>query len=147
MLRSGFERFLKQDMNISHKLVETLAAGVARDDRIVFAYLYGSALENQDARDVDIAVYIQNSVDPLLLCADTALALSKETGIPPDTFDVRVINEIVERGDVFGLLYLRNVLETGRLLADKDPDLRGSVLDRYGLRYRECEGLIQEVLA
>lgn len=135
-------------MNITLERVDAFTAVLARDDRIVFAYLYGSALENgQDARDADIAVYARAGVDPLLLSADTALSLSAETGIPPDSFDIRVINDIVTGGDVFGLLYLRNVLEHGTLLVDKDQGLRGDVLEHYGFRYRECEGLIQEVLA
>jgi hypothetical protein len=54
---------------------------------------------------------------------------------------------LVERGDVFGLLYLRNVLQTGRILVDKNPAARSDFLERYGTRFRECEGLMQEVLA
>lgn len=127
--------------------LDAFKRGLARDDRVVFAYLYGSALGGGQTRDVDLAVYAADGVDPLLLSADTALELSRETGIPPDDFDVRVINEVVERGDVFGLLYLRDVFQQGLLLDDKDFDRRGDVLERFGYRYRECEGLIQEVLA
>lgn len=133
-------------MKITPELFDILAMCMARDERVVFAYLYGSALEQQDARDIDMAVYARDHDNPFALCADTAMALSRDSGIPPDVFDIRVINDIVGHGDLFGLLYLRNVLERGRLLTDKDPDLRGDVLERYGLRYRECEGLIQEVL-
>ncbi len=134
-------------MLISSLHLDAFKQALARDDRIVFAYLYGSALEGGHARDVDIAVYARDGVDPFLLSADTALDLSRDTGIPPDDFDIRVINHVVERGDVFGLLYLRDVFQQGLLLDDKDSDQRGDVLERFGYRYRECEGLIQEVLA
>ena len=134
-------------MQIISRHLETIKQGIARDDRIVFAYLYGSALEDTGARDIDIALYARDGVDPFLLSADTALGLSTDTGIPPDDFDIRVINDVVEHGDVLGLLYLRTVFQQGMLLHDKDPDLRGDVLERFGYRYRECEGLIQEVLA
>ena len=127
--------------------INAFKRGLSRDDRIVFVYLYGSALGGGQARDVDLAVYAADGVDPFLLSADTALVLSRETGIAPDDFDVRVINDVVERGDVFGLLYLRDVFQQGLLLDDKDSDRRGDVLERFGYRYRECEGLIQEVLA
>jgi uncharacterized protein len=127
--------------------LDAFRQALASDDRIVFAYLYGSALEGGQASDVDIAVYARDGVDPFLLSADTALDLSRDTGIPPDDFDIRVINTVVDHGDVFGLLYLRDVFQQGLLLDDKDPDRRGDVLERFGYRYRECEGLIQEVLA
>lgn len=134
-------------MQLSSQHIDAFKRGLARDDRIVFAYLYGSALGGGQARDVDLAVYAADGVDPFLLSADTALDLSRETGIPPDDFDVQVINDVVEGSDVFGLLYLRDVFQQGLLLEDKDPGRRGDVLDRFGYRYRECEGLIQEVLA
>jgi len=57
------------------------------------------------------------------------------------------LNSLVEHGDIFGLLYLRNVLRAGRILVDKDPKARSDFLERYGTRFRECEGLMQEVLA
>jgi hypothetical protein len=56
-------------------------------------------------------------------------------------------NGIIEHGDVFALLYLRNVPSEGNVLVDKAPDARSDFIERYGTRFRECEGLMQEVLA
>jgi hypothetical protein len=75
------------------------------------------------------------------------ISLHKKIGRPSDDFDVRIVNEIIEKGDIFALLYLRNVLENGQLLINKDHDIHAEFLERYGLKYRECEGLINEVLA
>jgi hypothetical protein len=44
------------------------------------------------------------------------------------------------------LLYLKNVLEANRLLLDKLPAARADLLERYGSRFRECEGFMQEVV-
>ncbi len=85
--------------------------------------------------------------DPHILSADLKVDLYKKTGIAPDCFDVRILNTLVESGDIFGLLYLRNVLTANRVLVDKNPQARGDFLERYGTRFRECEGLMQEVLA
>jgi len=41
---------------------------------------------------------------------DLKLALSEKTGKSPDLFDVRVINHLIQKGDLFSLLYLRDVL-------------------------------------
>lgn len=120
---------------------------LSENDRILFAYLYGSTLSGGKGNDIDIAVYTKADEDPHRLSADLKIALYKETGLAPDAFDVRILNDLTERADIFGLLYLKNVLEGGRVLVDKEPDVRLAFIERYGFRFRECEGLMQEVLA
>jgi len=127
--------------------IDAIIAALKSDKSVRFAYLYGSAAEGGKGRDIDIAVFAANDVDPYKLSADLKVELHKKTGIAPDRFDVRILNSLIEKGDVFGLLYLRNVLEHGKLLVDKNPPARGDFLERYGTRFRECEGLMQEVLA
>lgn len=117
------------------------------DERILFAYLYGSSVSGEKGNDIDIGVYTKANEDPHRLSADLKIAFHKETGLTPDAFDVRILNGLNKRSDIFGLLYLKNVLGDGRVLVDKVPDVRSDFLERYGLRFRECEGLIQEVLA
>jgi predicted nucleotidyltransferase len=112
----------------------------------VFAYLYGSFVESPQGRDIDIAVYAREDEDPFGLSADLKIALHKATGLPPDIFDVRIINDLEKQADPFGLLYLKNVLHKDGLLVDKDPSARADFLERYGTRYRECEGFIAEVV-
>ena len=114
---------------------------------VVFAYLYGSSTAGKAGKDIDIAVYTAPGRDPYRISADLKHKLYKETGLPPDAFDIRVLNEVGAHGDIFGLLYLKNVLEEGRVLVDKAPEVRTDFLEHYGTRYRECEGLIREVLA
>lgn len=118
------------------------------DPRVIFGYLYGSFLEDPaNARDVDMAVYSCPGVDPFALCADLKISLYQATGFPADRFDVRVINEVVSKGDLFTLVFLRRLLATGVLLLDRDADKKGDFLEAYGMKYRECEGLIGELLA
>jgi hypothetical protein len=92
-------------------------------------------------------VYSAEHADFHQLSADLKIALHKKTGLSPETFDVRVLNGVAEQCDVFGLLYLKNVLCENQLLIDRDPEMRSDFLERYALRFRECEGLVQEVLA
>jgi predicted nucleotidyltransferase len=120
---------------------------LTKDVRAIFAYLYGSTLSGSQGNDVDIAVFADSEVDRHLLSADLKIDLHRETGIPPDDFDIQVINGILETGDIFALLYLKNVLEQGIVLVDKDFEARSDFIERYGLKFRECEGLMQEVLA
>ncbi len=134
-------------MQASKELIPAVIQELSQDDRVVFAYLYGSIAEDGIGNDIDVAVYSQSDSDPHLLSADLKIVLHRETGLPPDIFDIRIINRLAEEGDIFSLLYLRRVLSTNFLLVDKNPDIRSDYLERYGSRYRECEGLIHEVLA
>jgi len=121
---------------------------LAADPRAIFGYLYGSCLEDPaKARDVDIAVYSSPGTDLFVLSADLRISLYRATGVPADRFDVRVINEMVAKGDLFGLVFLRRLFATGVLLLDRDMDKKGDFLEAYGMKYRECEGLIGELLA
>ena len=131
----------------SEQVVDAIVKVLAKDDRVIFAYLYGSMVCEGTGNDIDLAVFPESQADSYSLAVDLKIDLSKATGMPPDTFDVRILNEIIEKGDIFALLYLRNVLEGGQLLVDKAPEIRADFLERYGLKFRECEGLIQEVLA
>ena len=121
---------------------------LAADPRVIFAYLYGSYLEDPaQARDVDLAVYSTPEADPFILAADLKMALYRDSGTPADRFDVRIINDLVVKGDLFGLLFLKNLLEKGSLLVDRDREIKGEFLEAYGLKYRSCAGLLGEILA
>ena len=127
--------------------INTIVETLENEERVLFGYLYGSVAAGEKGNDIDIAVYSAMDADPHKLSADLKIDLHKKTGIAPDRFDVRILNTLVERGDIFVLLYLRNVLQAGRILVDKNPKAHGDFLERYGTRFRECEGLMQEVLA
>ena len=120
---------------------------LAQNPSIVFAYLYGSSQSCDVYNDIDIAVYSKDDPPPLGLSVDLRIALSEKTGRAPDQFDVRVINHLLKKGDLFALLYLNDVLGRGRVLVDKDFQQRASFIEAFGMKYRECEGLIAEVLA
>ena len=129
------------------QIIDAVIKVLAKDDRVIFAYLYGSIVSEGKGNDIDIAVFPESRSDSHSLAVDLKIDLHKETGMPPDVFDVRVLSELIEKGGIFGLLYLRNVLDGGQVLVDKDLDVRAAFLESYGFKFRECEGLIQEVLA
>ena len=129
------------------QLVDAAIRVLANDDRVIFAYLYGSMVSKGEGNDVDIAIFQKSQADSYALSADLKIGLHKETDLPPDTFDVRILNEIIEKGDIFAILYLKNVLENGQILVNKSSAVRADFLERYGFKFRECEGLMQEVLA
>ena len=120
---------------------------LAQNHSVVFAYFYGSSKDSEVYNDIDIAVFSTLDSDPLRLSVDLKIALSEKTGINPDLFDVRVINHLLSKGDLFSLLYLRDVLSRGELLLDNDFSQRASFIEAFSMKYRECEGLIAEACA
>ena len=126
--------------------IEIIKDILNKDKRVLFAYLYGSYLEGDNFLDIDIAVFSTTGYDPFQLSADLKIALHESTGIYPDFFDVRVINHLIDQGDLFSLLYLKKILETNKLLVDKNLDLRTDFIENYSMKYRECVGLIDEVM-
>ena len=128
---------------LNRKIIRDL---LAKDERVLFVYLYGSFTEAEEYRDLDIAVYSREEYDPLRLSTDLKVALHEHTGMSPDFFDVRVINGILDHGDLFSLLYLKHIFARNELLLDKDFDRRTDFIEKYNIKYRECEGLIDEVL-
>jgi len=56
------------------KLIENVLRG---DERVVFAYAYGSLIGKESFRDVDIAVYVQDSQEnPFVITSDIKTELS-----------------------------------------------------------------------
>ncbi len=123
-------------MKILHSIKDVLE----KDKRVVFAYLYGSSLKERKFRDIDIGVYSLPEYDEHNVSSEIKIALSKETDIPPDRFDVRIINR------VDNLLYLKEVLE-GEILIDKNPDIRGNFIEHFYRRYREAEFILKEAFS
>ncbi len=131
---------------IEKQMAAEIATVCESDERIVFAYLYGSAVISDNYRDIDIAIFMQNCDNPFVLTSDVRYALYKKTRIVEDMFDIQINNDIPAKGDIFALLYLKNIFESGFLIVDKLPLVRADFIERYGTKYRECEGLIAEVM-
>jgi len=54
---------------------------------------------------------------------------------------------LLKKGDLFSLLYLKEVLSLGSLLIDNNFSERAAFIEAFGMKYRECQGLIAEVCA
>jgi hypothetical protein len=97
---------------------------LSKDARVLFSYLYGSYGSSEEYNDLDIAVYAKEGNDPFQISSDLKVSLHERTGMPPDFYDIRVINNILEKGDLFSLIYLKRVLEKNQILVDKAYDVR-----------------------
>ena len=138
---------LRPHSTLQHAQIEKVTQVLDADERVVFAYLYGSFAEGDQYHDLDIAVFASPLSDHFRLPVELKIACAKHTGVFPDFFDIRIINRLLEDGDLFALLYLRNVLAANRLLVDHDFNKRTDFIEQYNLKYRENEGLLDEVLS
>lgn len=100
---------------------EALAAMLAADRTVTFAYLYGSFVESEAFHDVDVGVYLI-AVQPDRATA-TALDLTQRLGdqvhLP---VDVRILNGAPDS-------FLYHVLR-GRLLLSRDDALLAEIMER-----------------
>ena len=125
--------------------IEDIIDALSHDEKIIFAYCYGSFTCSLDYKDIDLAVFLSPESVSSTLPLDISIMLNEHTGISPDFFDVKIINELLEKGDIFSLLYLKNVFMADTLLLDRDFSVRADFIEKYSMKYRECEGLFGEI--
>ena len=114
-----------------------------QDERVVFAYVYGSFINGDSFRDIDVGIYVKDSEEnPFVISSDIKAQLSLSAkvegfNIIADQFDVRIINDAP-------FTFLRRVIQEGILLVDHNPDLRTDLIEQISLKYRECAGILAE---
>ena len=61
----------------SEQMVDALVKVLAKDDRVIFAYLYGSMVREGKGNDIDIAVFPASQADSDLLAVDLKIILMR----------------------------------------------------------------------
>ncbi len=111
----------KNCLNAGEKeeLVKRITSFISKHYNPVFAYIYGSFLDDDGFRDIDIAFYfhretltVKSGIIDLEIQMETEL--QKEFGF---LFDVRIINNAP-------VPFCYNVLKNGKLIYTGDDDLR-----------------------
>jgi predicted nucleotidyltransferase len=114
-----------------------------QDQRLVFAYIYGSFVRAEAFRDVDVGVYLRDSVEnPFGVSFDVKERISRSLrssgiDVEADLFDVKILNDAP-------FTFLKRVFVEGILLLDRDPDRRTDLIEYVSVKYRECTGLLAE---
>ena len=125
-----------QTYNIDRlKLVGTIVPQLEKEHDLAFAYLFGSAVDQQTAHDVDIGLYYQST--DCLPTSDQMLTLahqlSSELHIP---IDIRVLNQAP-------LSFLFHALH-GQLLTCQHPDLHATILEQTAREYLDLAPLLRQ---
>jgi predicted nucleotidyltransferase len=124
------------DLGIEERLrvKDQVAAILATEPRVAFAYLYGSFAESQPFHDIDVGVHLSGT-DPdhdMPFSVVLAQRLSERVTLP---VDVRILNEAP-------VSFLHHVLR-GKVLVSHDDDLLGDVLEDTIRRYLDMAPLLR----
>lgn len=116
---------------------------VEEDQRLVFAYIYGSFARGESFQDVDVGIYLRDPAEnPFGVSFDikerTSRSLrSSGIDVDADLFDVKILNDAP-------FTFLKRVFIEGILLLDRNPDCRTDLIEYVSVKYRECAGLLSE---
>ncbi len=117
-----------------HRIERCLAAELAGDRNVAFAYLYGSFVESEAFHDIDVGVHLRTIsagrvTDTAL---DMAQRLSDRTRMP---VDVRILN-------VAPVSFLYHVLR-GQFVFCRDDAVLAEVMERTVSRYLDTAPLVR----
>ncbi len=116
-----------------------LAEVVAREEAVLFAYLFGSFADGRAFEDVDMAVFLdpehRDVLDSLTVHLDLSARFEEAIGLP---VDVILLNEAP--------LGLKAAALRGRLLYSRDEAGRASLLERTGRDLMDRAFLARESL-
>ena len=124
-------------------MLNLLKKTLSKDERVVFAYAYGSFVKDQSFKDIDIGIYVKNPEEnPFVISSDVKTQLSRifkkeNIDFTADQFDIQIINHAP-------FTFLKQVFKEGILLIDHDPELRTDLVEYVSSKYRECAGLLAE---
>ncbi|MCF6147624.1 MAG: nucleotidyltransferase domain-containing protein [Candidatus Kuenenia sp.] len=117
------------------KVVSILSEVLYTEEGVVFAYLYGSFATESIFNDIDIFIYIRNDKNPFTYPVAIkeklfdAINKSEINTFTIDDFDVRIINDAPY--DI-----VINILCEGKLMVDKNFDLRTDFIENMSNKYR-----------
>ncbi|MCS7232378.1 MAG: nucleotidyltransferase domain-containing protein [Elusimicrobiota bacterium] len=125
---------LKLSENQKNQIISKIKELLHDEEKVIFAYLYGSFIEDEFSNDIDIAVYSSEIDSIFSFQADLKIKISDQIrnlgfDISPDEIDLRVINNV-------DYDFLIEVLDKGVLIVDKDSELRAQFIEKVSLSYR-----------
>jgi len=129
--------YRKSEVN-SESLFNKVKQILSRDENIVFAYVYGSSVEEEVPlfRDIDVGIYLKeyppDLMDQIRYCSLLEHKL-RETSIP---VDVRIINKAP--------LSFQYKVTKGRLLFVRDAEICSDFLEKTWNYYLDMKPLLDE---
>ncbi|MEP9411699.1 MAG: nucleotidyltransferase domain-containing protein [Candidatus Brocadia sp.] len=127
MIETRFLKKNKIDEETKIRILGIIKECICSINGIVFAYLHGSFAEGADFRDIDIALFVEESVNKLEIETTLSYELTEKTGCP---VEVRVVNDAP-------VAFQMAVLRRGVLLLSRSEDIRTNFIEKISRKY--CE--------
>jgi predicted nucleotidyltransferase len=114
-------------------LVQHLVENLKSHNEVIFAYLFGSFVEDLPFHDIDIGVYLSiiREEESTFFSLDLSQTLSIRLKIP---VDVRVLN-------FASIPFLYHVIR-GNLILERDEEIRLNFVERITARYLDLKPLL-----
>lgn len=126
-------------MGLQQEYIEKITTWLRGYPEIIFAYLYGSAADSANFRDVDIGVFVDRSQVPEAQDTDFAFALADGLDpLLPYPLDVRVINAAP-------LIFQYNVIN-GLLLFTHSDEIQSNFVERTWDMYLDFRPIAMQYL-
>ena len=114
----------KDRQEITNKIKEVLFA----DERIVFAYVFGSFLNSPSYRDIDAGIYLDNIARKDVFDGELEISkkISEACELPIDLIDIKILNFAPGH-------FLNNVFKNGAVLFSKNEKLLSKIIEETSL--------------
>jgi len=121
-----FDKFFSFSEDTKKEIIEKIKNILIQEEYIVFAYIFGSFLNDPSFRDIDIGIFVDN----INLDEDFEVKLidkiSKSINLPFEIIDLRIINKAKHS-------FLNNIFRTGLLLFTKNEKLLTDLIEETSL--------------
>jgi len=119
-------------------LLGAIKKGLESYPDVIFAYVFGSFLNSENFRDVDIGIYIKDTANPFAVSPELKNKFPEGLEVygkfNADFFDVQILN--------YAPFYiLGRIIREGILILDRNPEFRKNLVEKISLMYRECAGI------
>jgi len=125
------------------KVISTISRVLEGEEKVIFAYLWGSFVKEESFEDIDIFVYGKDFDDNFTLSSNLKERIYEEflkekiDLFSIDEIDVNIINDAPYD-------FVIDILREGLLLVDKDPELRTDYIERISDEYRTNYFILEE---
>jgi len=124
-------------------IIQIVRELLEKNKNIAFAYLFGSFVKEDKYGDIDIGIYLTALPDNVfVVTSELKHKISRELAeinipVVADKIDVLVLNSI-------SFAFLNRIFREGKLIVDRDPELRTRLIEENSIKFRECLGLLKE---
>ena len=114
----------KDRQEIMNKIKEVLYT----DERIVFAYVFGSFLNSPSYKDIDAGIYLDNIARKDVFDGELEISkkISEACELPIDLIDIKILNFAPGH-------FLNNVFKNGAVLFSKNEKLLSKIIEETSL--------------